>query len=73
MKLNEVKAIITGAGSGMGRTFALELARAGAAVAAADINDEGLKQTVAEAVDLNGSVYPIVANVADEDSVAALV
>jgi len=73
MKLNEVKAIITGAGSGMGRTFALELARAGAAVAAADINDEGLKQTLAEAANLDGSVFPIVANVADEDSVVAMV
>ena len=43
MELNEAKAIITGAGSGMGRTFAVELARAGAQVVAADINEESLR------------------------------
>jgi len=73
MELSEAKAIITGAGSGMGRTFAVELARAGAQVVAADINEESLNETVAEASDLSGSIHPIIANVADEQSVISMV
>ena len=73
MQLTEVKAIITGAGSGMGRSFAVELARSGAAVVAADINEDGLSTTVAAADGLPGSITPITANVADEQSVVAMI
>jgi 3-oxoacyl-[acyl-carrier protein] reductase len=73
MKLSEAKAIITGAGSGMGRTFAVELARAGAKVVAADINEESLRETVAAANELSGSIHPILANVADEQSVIDMI
>jgi NAD(P)-dependent dehydrogenase (short-subunit alcohol dehydrogenase family) len=38
-------ALITGAGSGMGRLAAQQLADAGAAVAAFDVDEEGLRQT----------------------------
>ncbi|KAB0650225.1 SDR family NAD(P)-dependent oxidoreductase, partial [Burkholderia territorii] len=38
-------AAITGAGSGMGRSLALELARRGCEVALADVNDVGLAGT----------------------------
>ena len=38
MKLENLKIIVTGAGSGMGRYFAEALAEAGAQVAACDIN-----------------------------------
>lgn len=41
------KAIVTGAGSGIGRAFALELARRGGSVLCADINLAGAKETVA--------------------------
>jgi len=73
MKLSDAKAIITGAGSGMGRTFALELAAAGAQVVAADINEEGLAETTAAAESLPGNITAIAANVTDEDSVRALI
>ena len=41
MKLNELKMIVTGGGSGMGLHFAKRLAEAGAQVAVGDINDAG--------------------------------
>ena len=41
------KAIVTGAGSGIGRAFALELARRGGSVLCADINLASAKETVA--------------------------
>jgi len=40
-------AAITGAGSGMGRSLAVELARRGCEVALADVNDVGLAGTAA--------------------------
>ena len=39
-------AVITGAGSGIGRALALDLARRGALLAISDVNDEGLAETV---------------------------
>ena len=66
MKLNEMKIIITGAASGMGRCFALELARAGAKVVAIDLNEEGLASLANEAGD-NLSTY--LCSVADEQQV----
>ena len=43
-------AAITGAGSGMGRTLAVELARRGCHLALSDINEAGLVQTMKECV-----------------------
>ena len=46
--LNEGVAVITGAGSGMGRTTALIFAQEGAKVAAVDINEAQVKEVAAE-------------------------
>ena len=73
MELSNAKAIITGAGSGMGRTFAVQLAAGGAQVVAADINPEGLIETAAAAETLPGSITTVTANVTDEDSVRSLI
>ena len=45
-------AIVTGGGSGMGRSTSLIFAREGAAIVVADINDEGGRQTAAQIEDL---------------------
>ena len=37
--------VVTGAGSGIGRAIAIKLAKAGAAVALSDINEQGLRET----------------------------
>jgi 3-oxoacyl-[acyl-carrier protein] reductase len=72
MKLEEMKIVVTGAGSGMGRHFALALAQAGAQVAAVDVVPEGLETLKAEAAGLPGAIHGYVVNVADEAQVVAM-
>lgn len=64
-------AIVTGAGSGIGRATALRLAREGARVVAADLSEQRLKELVAENPGLD--LVPITADLAAEDGVAAVV
>lgn len=73
MRLEEVKAIVTGAASGLGRCFALELARAGASIVAVDVNATGLDRLAAEATALSGRLMPCVGDVTDESAVKAFV
>jgi NAD(P)-dependent dehydrogenase (short-subunit alcohol dehydrogenase family) len=64
-------AIVTGAGSGIGRAIALGYAREGARVLAADLNLEGARQTAAQAQE--GQIVAHRADVTDEASVAEMV
>lgn len=73
MKLTDLKVIVTGAASGMGRHFSLELCRAGASVAAGDIDFEGLASLATTASQLPGKLVTGKLNVADEASVTAFV
>ncbi len=72
MKLNELKIVVTGGASGMGRHFSLRLAEAGARVVAADVNGEGLAATAEAAAGMPGEILPIRTNVAKEQEVIAL-
>jgi NAD(P)-dependent dehydrogenase (short-subunit alcohol dehydrogenase family) len=66
--------IITGAGGGLGRAFALGFARTGARVVAADLDGEAAQATcaaVAEAVP-RAQAVPVVADVCDEASTVAM-
>lgn len=73
MDINGSKVLVTGGASGMGRHFVLALATLGADVAFCDLNVDGIKALEAEAAELPGKVVGFEANVADEDSVVALV
>ena len=57
--------VITGAGSGLGKAFALGLAFAGAKVGILDINEEAVKATVNEINSLGGNAIEMVASVTD--------
>jgi NAD(P)-dependent dehydrogenase (short-subunit alcohol dehydrogenase family) len=56
MRLKDKVALITGAGSGIGRESALLFAKEGAAVVVADIDDEGGRETV-ESIKSQGAVF----------------
>ena len=73
MKVSDLKVLVTGGASGMGRHFTLALARDGADVAFCDINEEGIRAVEADAADLPGKVVGFVADITDEESVSALI
>lgn len=73
MKLDQVKAIVTGGASGMGRAFTLNFAAAGGSVLAVDVNADGLADVEAAATELPGAVTTLVANVSDEDAVVGMI
>lgn len=66
-------ALVTGAGRGLGRGCALELARAGAEVVCVARSREELEAVVAEIVAEGGRAHAVTADVTDERQVAAAV
>src|ERR1700681_996843 len=64
-------AVLTGAGSGIGRALAQQLAAAGSALALADIDEAGLKQTIESLGGRSAAVSTHVTDVAEEASVSA--
>jgi NAD(P)-dependent dehydrogenase (short-subunit alcohol dehydrogenase family) len=72
MNLNNRVAVITGAGGGIGRATALTLARRGCHVALADIDEEGLAETHAQALGSKVRASKHCLDVADRAAVAAL-
>lgn len=62
-------ALVTGAASGIGRTSALELARAGAQVVCADVDRKGAETTVAAIEEDGGTASTIECDVTDADQV----
>ncbi|HXX56161.1 MAG TPA: SDR family oxidoreductase [Candidatus Nitrosotalea sp.] len=64
--LEDGVAVITGAGSGMGRCLAQQLAAKGSSLALADVSEKGLNETVAQLGNPPGKVTLHIVNVADE-------
>ncbi|MBF6334081.1 SDR family NAD(P)-dependent oxidoreductase [Nocardia transvalensis] len=65
-------AVVTGAGSGIGRAFAVELGRRGGRVVCADIDAVGARETVDLVAAIGGKGFDIVCDVRDADQVVAL-
>ncbi len=68
-KYNNCVAVVTGAGSGIGRALALQLNEAGAHLAVSDINFENLQETVAMLNQGAGGVFSSVLDVANQTAV----
>jgi 3-oxoacyl-[acyl-carrier protein] reductase len=73
MKLNELKIVVSGGGSGMGRHFALRLVEAGAQVAVGDVNEAGLAETVELSRGKPGKLHARKLDVASESDVGSFV
>ena len=71
MRLEGKSAVITGAGSGIGRETALLFATEGAAVTAVDLNEEAVNNTVSEIIAGGGTAIPIVADVSKDEDVGS--
>jgi NAD(P)-dependent dehydrogenase (short-subunit alcohol dehydrogenase family) len=69
--LEDGVAVITGAGSGMGRCLAQQLAAKGSSLALADVSEIGLNETVALLRGSKGKVSRHIVNVAEEAQVKA--
>lgn len=69
--LNNKTAVVTGAGSGIGKAVALTLAKQGATVFVADLNAENAATTVDEIIKNGGAAEAVVLNVAVQNDVIA--
>lgn len=65
-------ALVTGAGSGIGRATSLAFARAGYAVVIADVNDEGGQASAADCMSEGAESIYVHSDIADESSVSNL-
>jgi NAD(P)-dependent dehydrogenase (short-subunit alcohol dehydrogenase family) len=73
MKLQNKIAVVTGAGSGMGKAIATLFAKEGAKVIAADVNWETLNKVVAEIVANGGTAKPVMTNVMREQDIQNMI
>ncbi|MCL2462351.1 MAG: SDR family NAD(P)-dependent oxidoreductase, partial [Defluviitaleaceae bacterium] len=73
MKLQGKVAVVTGAGSGMGKAIAVLFAKEGAKVVASDINQASLDGVTAEISRDGGEVIGVAANVAKKDEVERMI
>ena len=71
--LDGKSAIVTGAGSGVGRVSALRFAEEGALVVAADIDLDHAKDTVRQIESAGGTAIAVGTDVSDEQQVQAMI
>jgi 3-oxoacyl-[acyl-carrier protein] reductase len=69
MQLSEAKIIITGAGSGFGKSMALHFAAQNSKVFAVDINEDSLSQLKSQ----NGSIRTLICDVTNNDNVEKVI
>lgn len=73
MQIEGSVAIITGAGSGIGRELAVALAAAGAAVVAGDLDAAGVEETATRVRAAGGAAAAAVADAASSEGIAGLI
>ncbi|MFB7139375.1 SDR family oxidoreductase [Gottfriedia sp. NPDC056225] len=73
MRLQNKVAVVTGAGSGMGKAIAVLYAKEGAKVVVSDINVDAAKATVEEIKSNDGDAIAVMANVSLENDVQNLI
>lgn len=73
MKLQGKVAVVTGAGSGMGRAIAILFAKEGAKVVVSDINIDTADATVAEINANGGEAMAVLTNVAKEEDIQKMI
>jgi NAD(P)-dependent dehydrogenase (short-subunit alcohol dehydrogenase family) len=73
MQLEGSVAVVTGAGSGIGRALSVALATAGASVVIGDLDGEGLAATARLITDAGGSAAAVTTDVSSTDGVTRLV
>ena len=72
MKVNNKVIVVTGGGNGIGREMVLLLLSKGATVAAVDINEPALQETIQLAGDKKGNLSTFIVNITDRKAVEAL-
>ncbi|MGX1806601.1 SDR family NAD(P)-dependent oxidoreductase [Nocardia sp. NPDC055321] len=71
-RTRQADAVVTGAGSGIGRAFAIELGRRGGRVICSDIDAERARETAEAVAATGGKAFDAVCDVRDLDRVTAL-
>src|SRR6201992_3945327 len=69
---HHARAVVTGAGSGIGAAFAVELARRGSRVVCSDIDEVAAKRTVSAIADIGADAVAITCDVTQFDAVQDL-
>lgn len=69
---HHARAVVTGAGSGIGAAFAVELAKRGGRVVCSDIDEVAAKRTVTSIIDRGGEAIAIACDVTQFDAVQDL-
>jgi 3-oxoacyl-(acyl-carrier-protein) reductase len=73
MRLKGKVAVITGAGQGLGRGYALEFARQGADVVVNDVNEENANNVVKEIEEIDGKAIAVKAGVNNREEAGRLI
>jgi 3-oxoacyl-[acyl-carrier protein] reductase len=73
MKLQDKVALVTGAGTGIGRATALRFAKEGACVVVVDLDEDGVNETASMIEAAGGTAQAITGDVSSRESVAQII